>query len=148
MALEKLPEAKASVTYSIKSPKGFDLLFTMRSMDEGELLSLMEETEEFLVKEGYTAKGGTKPVEKSTDKECPKCGSPLVEIEAKGKPALRCSTNEWDPDTKTATGCDYFSYVGDAATPNQEKVLKDRGLWKDGMTKAEASVIIGNTLGK
>lgn len=149
----KLPEARASVTYNIVSKDGFSALFTLRSTNEAELLELMEDAEAGLLKRGYTPKGGGKTVESSPEasgysiKECPKCGAPLEEIEASGKPALRCSTNEWDPVSKTATGCDFFTYI-EPPTSGQEKVLRDRGLWKEGITKGEASVIISRELSK
>ena len=34
------------------------------------------------------------------------------------------------------------------ATPKQISLLKDRDLWKDGMTKSEASTVIGELLDK
>lgn len=36
----------------------------------------------------------------------------------------------------------------EGATPKQESLLKDRDLWKDGMTKSEASAVISEALGK
>lgn len=47
------------------------------------------------------------------DEKCPKCGSALQLIVTRfGKKAKRCSTNQWDPQTKTATGCDYIEWQG------------------------------------
>lgn len=51
--------------------------------------------------------------DQTTDKPdvCPKCGSPLVEATTKtGKKIKRCSTNVWDPATRSATGCDYVEW--------------------------------------
>lgn len=43
---------------------------------------------------------------------CPKCGSPLVEATTKtGKRLKRCSTNVWDPATRTSSGCDYVEWA-------------------------------------
>lgn len=42
---------------------------------------------------------------------CPKCGSALVEATTKtGKKLKRCSTNVWDPETRTSSGCDYVEW--------------------------------------
>jgi ssDNA-binding Zn-finger/Zn-ribbon topoisomerase 1 len=42
---------------------------------------------------------------------CPKCGAPLVEATTKtGKKIKKCSTNTWDPATRTASGCDYVEW--------------------------------------
>lgn len=47
------------------------------------------------------------------DEKCPKCGSPLQLIVTRfGKKAKKCSTNQWDPQTRTATGCDYIEWLG------------------------------------
>ena len=44
--------------------------------------------------------------------KCPKCGSPLVFVITRfGKRMKRCSTNVWDKETKTSTGCDYIEWV-------------------------------------
>jgi ssDNA-binding Zn-finger/Zn-ribbon topoisomerase 1 len=60
------------------------------------------------------------PVE--LDEKCPKCGNPLVEAQTRfGKKMKRCSTNKWDPKTKTATGCDYVEWLG----PQQEETDED-----------------------
>ena len=49
---------------------------------------------------------------KELDEKCPKCDSPLVmAVTRNGKKMKRCSTNKWDPNTKTATGCDYVDWV-------------------------------------
>lgn len=51
------------------------------------------------------------PVE--LDEKCPKCGSPLLMVVSRfGKKMKKCSTNTWDPETKTASGCDYVEFIG------------------------------------
>lgn len=46
------------------------------------------------------------------DEMCPKCGSPLVLVVTRfGKKMKKCSTNEWNKDTKQATGCDYVEWI-------------------------------------
>lgn len=45
------------------------------------------------------------------DEKCPKCGSPLVMATTRtGKKLKRCSTNVWNPDTRSSTGCDYVEW--------------------------------------
>ena len=150
-----LPEAPASVTYSLISPLGYGVLYTVRAETAGELFEEMDAIEQGLVDKGYKSKegpvksGGGKTNKFQFSKQepvgdgCPKCGAPLSEIEAKGRPAVRCSTNKWDPETKTASGCDYFAYADEQATTAQKKVLEDTGQWKEGMLKGEASYLIG-----
>lgn len=156
--LETMPEAKSSVSYSIKSKGGFPLIFTVRCNDEAELLSLMPDLEDSLSKSEYVGdrRGGAKTVEVTSDK-CPKCGAPLVEVSYKDKKTgedktmWKCSTNEWDPETKQATGCDYVKWNDsptDAATPAQIVILKEKNLWEEGMSKAQASEKISKVLGK
>ncbi len=46
------------------------------------------------------------------DEKCPKCGSPLVMATTKtGKRLKRCSTNVWDRETRTSSGCDYVEWM-------------------------------------
>ena len=107
-------EAPASVTYSLTSPEGFGLLFTVRGEGGGALLEEMSVIEEGIKQKGYSPKGQAGGYKKSSSKSYG------------GK-----------------------SYGGsDEATPKQMEVLKDWGLWKDGMTKSEASDVIGKRLGK
>lgn len=45
------------------------------------------------------------------DEKCPKCGSPLLMTTTRfGKKLKKCSTNAWDPNTRSATGCDYVEW--------------------------------------
>ena len=46
----ELPEAPASVTYSVTSKDGYNALFTIRAMSGKELLETMKEIEEVLIK--------------------------------------------------------------------------------------------------
>lgn len=58
---------------------------------------------------------------KDLDEKCPKCGSQLQQIVTRfGKKAKRCSTNVWDPKTKTASGCDYIEWIGATTQPLDE----------------------------
>jgi ssDNA-binding Zn-finger/Zn-ribbon topoisomerase 1 len=57
------------------------------------------------------------PEPKQLDEKCPKCGAPLVEAQTKfGKKMKKCSTNTWDPKTKTASGCDYIEWISASST--------------------------------
>ena len=52
-----------------------------------------------------------KPIEYVPDRKCPKCGSQLVyQTTATGKKMIKCSTNKWNPITKTAEGCDFLEW--------------------------------------
>lgn len=44
---------------------------------------------------------------------CPKCGSPLGEVTTTktGKKLQRCSAGSWNPDTRSAIGCDYVKWL-------------------------------------
>jgi len=55
------------------------------------------------------------------EEACPKCGSSLVLVTTRfGKKMKRCSTNKWDPKTRTASGCDYFEWLKAATEPLEE----------------------------
>ncbi len=53
------------------------------------------------------------PVEpQPLDEKCPKCGAPLVlNVTRFGKRMKKCSTNQWDPQTRASTGCDYIEWI-------------------------------------
>ncbi len=44
---------------------------------------------------------------------CPKCGSPLGEIQTTktGRKLQRCSTGSWNPETKKNEGCDFVKWL-------------------------------------
>ena len=49
---------------------------------------------------------------KELDEKCPKCGSLLLSVVTRfGKRLKRCSTNKWDPETRTSSGCDFVEWV-------------------------------------
>lgn len=49
---------------------------------------------------------------KELDEKCPKCGSALLLVVTRfGKRLKRCSTNKWDPETRTSSGCDFVEWV-------------------------------------
>jgi ssDNA-binding Zn-finger/Zn-ribbon topoisomerase 1 len=55
------------------------------------------------------------------DEKCPKCGSPLTLIVTRfGKKMKKCSTNQWDKDTKKASGCDFVEWINGTTEPLDE----------------------------
>ncbi|NCO89084.1 hypothetical protein AUK04_05160 [Candidatus Roizmanbacteria bacterium CG2_30_33_16] len=66
------------------------------------------------------------PVEPVTlNEKCPKCGSPLLMTMTRfNKKMKKCSTNVWDPKTKTASGCDFFEWVKTVTEPLDETCPK------------------------
>jgi hypothetical protein len=167
-SLQKLmPEAVASVTYELLSPDGYPILLTMRDGRESALFERMEALEKFFKDSGYQPNiksrytGRTEAQKEYVEgRKCPKCGEPLIYFESKGKKHIKCSTSKWDYMTKKATGCDYIEwsddldsstgkdYSGSGATPAQMRLLKEKNLWEEGMTKARATELIGKVLGK
>lgn len=51
--------------------------------------------------------------EEKKDEMCPKCGSPLGEIQTTktGRKLQRCSTGSWNPETKKNEGCEYVKWL-------------------------------------
>lgn len=164
-----LPEARLSISYSLISPNGFPVIVTMRSMHDDEMIEILKVVDNELKEGGFTADRKVsafplkvKPVVEGEN--CPKCGSPLVRFTSKDgtKSGVRCSTNKFDFITKTASGCDFVRFDDkngtggivapskgiEPATENQMNLLKDKDLWREGMTKTEASKIIGGLYGK
>ena len=161
-------DAPASVTYSLTSPTGYGLLFTVRGESHPELLQEMLTVESSLVDLGYTAQvksyGGGKakaPVVYVEGEECPKCGGKLLDKTTKnGKKMHECENRKYDFTTKTTTGCEYVKWLDDdtgtptattgvkPASPKQVEILKEKKLYEEGMTMGEASDVLGGVLGK
>jgi ssDNA-binding Zn-finger/Zn-ribbon topoisomerase 1 len=61
-----------------------------------------------------------------SDEVCPKCGSPLGEIQETptGKKLQRCSTGFWNKETKKNEGCDYVKWIEMAPQELDEKCPK------------------------
>lgn len=122
---DEIPEAVASVTYTIKTSTGFEGLFTVRDIDGLSLLSKMPSIEAKFAEIGIVPgkrSGGfpKKELEIVAGKRCPKCGSPVVEnTKNDGTKYHRCSTNKWNPVTKIASGCDWVDWdAGKTPLPN------------------------------
>lgn len=157
-------EAKASVTYQLKTAGGFSTLFTMRGEDEEELLNRMALQEQYFLSNGFEpdVKRGfvkqDKPIEYVEGRTCPKCNAKLVYFEAKGLKHIKCSTAKYDWKTKTSSGCDFVEWTkdnqitatsnqtlaGGQATAAQKKLILDKWpeLWQEGMSKAAAIEVI------
>ena len=161
--LNRTPEAKSSVSYSLVSKNGFPFIFTVRDNDELNLLESMDELEKTFVSRGYQADKKSFPAkvkEVVEGEKCPKCGSDLIKFTSKDgtKSGVKCSTSRYDFMTKTSSGCDFVRFDGSAvattpsvgfpATPAQTALLKEKNLWEEGMSKAQASLVISSVLGK
>lgn len=114
----QLPEAPASATVKIKSPNGYEWLFTIRDEKASVLSFKMKAMEENWIKAGFTPlpqgnayKKEAKPVNYIEGRLCPKCGNRLVNAEKRdGTKFIKCETNKWDPFKKMSTGCDYVDW--------------------------------------
>jgi hypothetical protein len=66
------------------------------------------------------------PFEPQTlDEKCPKCGAPLIMTMTRfNKKMKKCSTNSWDPKTKTSSGCDFIEWIKGTTEPLDEDCPK------------------------
>ena len=112
-------EAPASVTYSITSKDGFNILFTVRDDKASELLDKMAIIEPSLIKRGYVPQikksfggGGEKKPEVIIGK-CPECGGDLLEkTTLSGKKFQECRNRKYDFATKKDVGsCKYIKWL-------------------------------------
>lgn len=57
---------------------------------------------------------------------CPKCGSPLkpVETTGTGRKLQRCSTGNWNSETRQTEGCTYVKWINDPPQTLDEKCPK------------------------
>jgi hypothetical protein len=104
-------ESPTSVTYSLTTPNGFNILFTIRDEKVSELILKMEMLEPSLVQKGYKpqVRGYSKPYTTYTaststntgefkDSKCPLCGGPIAIGKTSGKPY--CQQKCWLPENK------------------------------------------------
>jgi len=161
-----VPEAIASVTYNLNSPRGYPVLFTIRRDNESELLETMEALEMLLEGKGYTPKTykkfEKKPVDYVEGRVCPRCGGRLVnKVSKSGKKFIKCEKGKWDFVNKKAIGCDYVEWEEnqaprtavsqlEPATQPQANLIKTKWpeLWRDGLTKTEATQLIRESMDK
>jgi len=157
-------EAPASVSYSLLSPAGFPLIFTVRGENHGDLLQEMEGIEVALGDMGYTPdskKGYPKKEKILTGETCPKCSGNLVEATKKdGSKFEKCENNVWDFNLKKNVGtCDYVNWGEsttmpdgnmNSATQKQKDLIQSKWphLWEEGMSKAQAGDVISSQMNK
>lgn len=112
-------EANSSVTFSLLDPNDFPILLTFRSEDPKVLMESLPIRSNWLKSNGYKAQvkksfggGEKKPVDYVPDRKCPICGNQLVnKVTASGKKMIKCSTNKWNPVTKSEEGCTFLEWV-------------------------------------
>lgn len=114
-----MPEAVASVTYSLITPNEFPILFTVRGTSGTELLETMTTVEGMLKIKGFKPQplrqGGFPPkkeIEYVEGRLCPLCGEKLVYAikKADGSKFIKCSTQKYDFATKTSSGCNFVEW--------------------------------------
>lgn len=110
-------EDKITFSFSVTSPGGFDMTFTVLSRNKKPLLEKAALIEKKLLDKGYKPQEKRKWSGKAAPKEyaahaCPKCTSKvLLKKNKEGKPYEVCETSKFDPSTKTSTGCPYFKWL-------------------------------------
>ena len=118
--MNTLPEAPASVTYSITSKDGFNILFTIRDTSGLGLLDRMASIEKKLklleykpqIKGGFRKEPEYVKDEKGNIKACPKCGGKLVvKFKKDGAKYYKCEKGGWDRENNKPTGCDYVDWL-------------------------------------
>lgn len=115
--INQFPEAPASVTYSITSKGGFNILFTVRAIAGLDLLDTMESIEKKLIKLEYkpqvrqTFGGSKKEVEYVEGRVCPLDGGRLMKgVSKAGKAYIKCENGKYDFTTKQNTGCPHVEW--------------------------------------
>ena len=108
-------EAPASVTYSLMSPNGFPILYTVRGESGTELLTKMIAIEAKLKTDGYTPQiktfGGKPQAPKDyADHPCPSCGAKVVIATTRnGKKLEKCETQKFI--NGQTSGCSYTKWL-------------------------------------
>lgn len=108
-------EHPASVTYSLVTPSGFPILYTVRGESGTDLLEKMVGIDARLTKDGYTAqqKGGfqKREIQKEyANYPCPNCGAKVVKATTKtGKKLEKCENQKFV--NGQTTGCSYTKWL-------------------------------------
>ena len=109
-----LPEAPASVTLSVVTPKGYNALFTLRENTGKSLLIKITGLEFDLEKLGYKpqVKGfPKKEIEYVEGKFCPKCKGRMVKkTKRDGSIFHQCENKKWE-NGKNVGSCDYTDWL-------------------------------------
>src|SRR5690348_1467111 len=106
-------EAPASVTVKIKSPAGFEYMFTMRDEKASKLMFKMKAMEKNWTEGGFTplaqnafGRGQQKPVEYVPNRTCPNDGGRLINAKKKdGTAFVKCENNKFINGQQT--GCKF-----------------------------------------
>lgn len=121
---ENLPEAPASVTLSVITPKGYNALFTLRESTGTALLEKIGALEGVLEAKGYKPQvkqvfGAKKEQEFVEGKVCPLDGGRLVKKLTKaGKPYHKCENGKWNAQTNQAYGCKFVDWLEPKVSDN------------------------------
>ena len=112
-----IPEAVASVTYSVISKDGYNALFTIRGTSGADLLETMGTIEKVLASKGYKPQvkqsfGVKKEVEYIEGRSCPVCKNRLVSRTKKdGEKYEQCENYKYDFTQKKNIGsCGYIKF--------------------------------------
>lgn len=123
--MDNKPEAMGSITFTVKI-EGFPALYTVRDADSGrELLkklpAIVKGMKEIgMIPDERFKVGMKKPTEYVEGRVCPTCGNKLVyKYKKDGGKYIRCSTNVWNPQTQTATGCQYVNWMDNKSSTPQ-----------------------------
>lgn len=113
---DKLPEAIASITFTVKVG-GFPALYTVRDSESGaklleKLPKVLDAMKEIGMSPDERFKGYVKKEPEYVEgRVCPICGQKLVyALKKDGKKYIKCSTNKWNKMTQTATGCSFVEW--------------------------------------
>lgn len=123
---QTLPEAPASATLSVVTPRGYNTLFTLRETSGLTLLDKIESLEKELERREYKpqvkqAFGVKKELDYVEGKTCPKDGGRLVKKVTKaGKPYHKCENGKWNP-VSGASGCDFVDWLDSNIKPKSEE---------------------------
>jgi hypothetical protein len=137
------PEAPASVTYSITSKGGYNILFTVRAESGLDLLDTMDAIEKKLVIKEYKPQVkqgfGKKEVEylkkpDGTDMICPTCKIGKVKIIRSPKGTFYgCDQSKYNPFTRTSEGCKFFT----SQDPTKQQTELTGHDWDDQYTEPQ-----------
>lgn len=113
-----LNEAPASASTKIKSPNGFEWIFTVRDEKASVLSFKMKAMEENWLKYGFSPviQGFGKKVEKAKEfvegEGCELCGARLVAGTTKtGKQYYKCEKQSYNFQTRQAEGCSFIRWL-------------------------------------
>lgn len=131
---EQLPEAAASVTYSITSKDGFNALFTIREVNGLALLDVMKTVEKTLLDMEYKPQikqmFGKKEIVYVEGKVCPLCKGRLIKAMSKaGKEFHKCENGKWNAMTKQTEGCRFVDWLNPVVpTYNKQEPYAQGGI--------------------